>query len=136
MGFHRNCATPDARHMELAPGERESDLLERESRMPVDELLAAYRRERREAKAATADGNKAKLEAAASSAAALQPRGHTLDTTQVRVEEPFLIRHGHLREYQRVGLEWLATMYENNLNGILADEMGLGKFAKSIFFYF
>jgi helicase SWR1 len=38
---------------------------------------------------------------------------------------PFLLR-GTLRPYQQAGLEWLASLYSNNLNGILADEMGLG----------
>lgn len=32
-----------------------------------------------------------------------------------------------LREYQLVGLKWMLSLYNNNLNGILADEMGLGK---------
>lgn len=27
------------------------------------------------------------------------------------------------------GVEWIASLYENGLNGILADEMGLGKVA-------
>jgi helicase SWR1 len=33
---------------------------------------------------------------------------------------------GTLRPYQHAGLEWLASLYANNMNGILADEMGLG----------
>lgn len=37
-----------------------------------------------------------------------------------------------LREYQVVGLDWMATMYERRLNGILADEMGLGKTIQTI----
>lgn len=32
-----------------------------------------------------------------------------------------------LKEYQVKGLNWLATLYEQGINGILADEMGLGK---------
>ena len=32
-----------------------------------------------------------------------------------------------LKEYQIKGLNWLATLYEQGINGILADEMGLGK---------
>jgi SNF2 family DNA or RNA helicase len=32
-----------------------------------------------------------------------------------------------LREYQLVGLKWMLSLYNNNVNGILADEMGLGK---------
>jgi helicase SWR1 len=38
---------------------------------------------------------------------------------------PFLL-YGQLREYQHIGLDWLASLYDNNTNGILADEMGLG----------
>lgn len=41
------------------------------------------------------------------------------------VKAPFLLR-GNLRPYQQAGLEWLASLHLNNLNGILADEMGLG----------
>ena len=32
-----------------------------------------------------------------------------------------------LKEYQLKGLNWLATLYDQGINGILADEMGLGK---------
>ncbi len=41
------------------------------------------------------------------------------------VRPPFLLR-GTLRPYQQAGLEWLAGLYHNRVNGILADEMGLG----------
>jgi helicase SWR1 len=44
---------------------------------------------------------------------------------------PFLL-HGQLREYQHIGLDWLASLYDNNTNGILADEMGLGYVFASI----
>lgn len=44
---------------------------------------------------------------------------------------PFLLKNT-LREYQHIGLDWLVTMYEQNLNGILADEMGLGKTIQTI----
>ena len=44
---------------------------------------------------------------------------------------PFLLK-GDLREYQHVGLDWLATMHDRKLNGILADEMGLGKTIQTI----
>ena len=33
---------------------------------------------------------------------------------------------------QLKGLEWLVSLYNNNLNGILADEMGLGKTIETI----
>lgn len=38
-----------------------------------------------------------------------------------------ILVNGQLKEYQLKGLEWLVSLYNNNLNGILADEMGLGK---------
>lgn len=37
-----------------------------------------------------------------------------------------------LKEYQLKGLGWLASLYEQGINGILADEMGLGKTVQSI----
>jgi len=46
---------------------------------------------------------------------------------QIHTAIPFLLR-GQLREYQHLGLDWLASLYDNNTNGILADEMGLGYF--------
>lgn len=42
--------------------------------------------------------------------------------------------HGQLRPYQIQGLNWLVSLYENNLSGILADEMGLGKTLQTISF--
>uniref|UniRef100_A0A915AH61 Helicase ssl-1 n=2 Tax=Parascaris univalens TaxID=6257 RepID=A0A915AH61_PARUN len=60
-----------------------------------------------------------------------QPKGFTLETTQVKTDVPSLIR-GTLREYQLVGLDWLVTLYDKGLNGILADEMGLGKTIQTI----
>ncbi|KAI9321900.1 SNF2 family N-terminal domain-containing protein [Dichotomocladium elegans] len=60
-----------------------------------------------------------------------QPTGTTLSTTNVNIKVPFLLR-GTLREYQHVGLDWLASLYNNGLNGILADEMGLGKTIQTI----
>ena len=39
---------------------------------------------------------------------------------------------GSLKEYQVKGLQWMLSLYNNNLNGILADEMGLGKTIQTI----
>jgi helicase SWR1 len=44
---------------------------------------------------------------------------------KAKITPPVLLR-GTLRPYQQSGLEWLATLHTNHLNGILADEMGLG----------
>ena len=42
-------------------------------------------------------------------------------------KQPSLLEGGELKSYQLQGLQWLVSLYNNNLNGILADEMGLGK---------
>lgn len=43
-----------------------------------------------------------------------------------QVIQPSLLKGGDLKEYQLLGLQWMVSLYNNNLNGILADEMGLG----------
>ncbi|RUS85614.1 hypothetical protein EGW08_006626 [Elysia chlorotica] len=47
-------------------------------------------------------------------------------------EQASIMVNGRLKEYQLQGLEWLVSLYNNNLNGILADEMGLGKTIQTI----
>ncbi|GAB0086937.1 ATP-dependent helicase brm [Sergentomyia squamirostris] len=47
-------------------------------------------------------------------------------------EQASILVNGNLKEYQIKGLEWLVSLYNNNLNGILADEMGLGKTIQTI----
>lgn len=47
-------------------------------------------------------------------------------------EQASIMVFGKLKEYQIKGLEWLVSLYNNNLNGILADEMGLGKTIQTI----
>lgn len=49
----------------------------------------------------------------------------------ITVDQPKLL-NCTLKEYQRKGLNWLANLYEQGINGILADEMGLGKTVQSI----
>ncbi|KAI5285425.1 swr1 complex component, partial [Ascosphaera aggregata] len=49
----------------------------------------------------------------------------------IKTPIPKLLR-GTLRKYQHYGLDWLAGLYNNNINGILADEMGLGKTIQTI----
>ncbi|GMM30036.1 chromatin-remodeling ATPase [Martiniozyma asiatica (nom. inval.)] len=49
----------------------------------------------------------------------------------MKLEQPSLL-NCTLKEYQRKGLNWLANLYEQGINGILADEMGLGKTVQSI----
>lgn len=47
-------------------------------------------------------------------------------------KQPSILEGGELKNYQLVGLQWLVSLYNNNLNGILADEMGLGKTIQTI----
>ena len=56
--------------------------------------------------------------------------GHVLNesiTTQ-----PISLTGGTLQPYQLFGIEFLVSLYNNQLNGILADEMGLGKTIQTI----
>ncbi|XP_063220159.1 ATP-dependent helicase brm-like [Bacillus rossius redtenbacheri] len=55
---------------------------------------------------------------------------HTI--TEKVTEQSAIMVNGKLKEYQIRGLEWLVSLYNNNLNGILADEMGLGKTIQTI----
>ncbi|KAK4569992.1 transcriptional regulator [Recurvomyces mirabilis] len=50
---------------------------------------------------------------------------------EVHVQSSNLVG-GMLKEYQVKGLQWMISLYNNNLNGILADEMGLGKTIQTI----
>ncbi|KAM3939886.1 E1A-binding protein p400-like isoform 2-T2 [Leptodactylus fuscus] len=62
----------------------------------------------------------------AAAAELLLPRGSSRISGAVKTSPPPLL-HGKLRDYQMIGLDWLARQYKKNLNGILADEAGLGK---------
>ncbi|KAI9829641.1 MAG: hypothetical protein M1826_005531 [Phylliscum demangeonii] len=46
--------------------------------------------------------------------------------------QPNILVGGTLKEYQIKGLQWMISLYNNQLNGILADEMGLGKTIQTI----
>nr|CAD7453329.1 unnamed protein product [Timema tahoe] len=55
---------------------------------------------------------------------------HTIN--EIVTEQSTILVNGSLKEYQIKGLEWLVSLFNNNLNGILADEMGLGKTIQTI----
>lgn len=55
---------------------------------------------------------------------------HSAEAEDVVVQPSILVGpngKGTMRSYQMAGLQWMISLYNNNLNGILADEMGLGK---------
>ncbi|XP_075290928.1 E1A-binding protein p400-like isoform X2 [Opisthocomus hoazin] len=76
----------------------------------------------------------ADLADAAAAAEALLPKGSAEISTAVRSDTLSLLC-GTLRGYQKTGVEWLAKLYEMNLNGILADEAGLGKTVQVVAFF-
>ena len=81
-----------------------------------------------EVKAEEPGGISAEAKDVADMARTLAPTGHTLATTQVKTEVPFLLSANlKMREYQHIALDWMVALYDKGLNGILADEMGLGK---------
>lgn len=51
---------------------------------------------------------------------------------EVVTRQPSILVGGTLKEYQLKGLQWMISLFNNNLNGILADEMGLGKTIQTI----
>ncbi|PVD25847.1 hypothetical protein C0Q70_13511 [Pomacea canaliculata] len=53
--------------------------------------------------------------------------------TDVEQPQPGIFE-GKLKGYQLKGMNWLANLYNQGINGILADEMGLGKTVQSIAF--
>ncbi|MCJ1306919.1 putative DNA helicase ino80 [Agyrium rufum] len=50
---------------------------------------------------------------------------------EITIQQPKMLTVP-LKEYQLKGLNWLANLYDQGINGILADEMGLGKTVQSI----
>ena len=55
---------------------------------------------------------------------------HTIQ--EAVTDQPEMLIGGKLKRYQLDGLQWLVSLYNNNLNGVLADEMGLGKTIQTI----
>lgn len=94
-----------------------------------------------EAQGALKDGDRGTLQNTGGSASGLESTLQTyarelIDETafdrkalskQVTTQVPALLLRHPIREYQHVGLHWLATLHDRQFNGILADEMGLGK---------
>ncbi|XP_065424632.1 E1A-binding protein p400-like isoform X5 [Chrysemys picta bellii] len=70
----------------------------------------------------------------AAAAEVLLPKDSAQITTEVKSDTPSLL-YGTLREYQKIGLDWLVKLYKKNLNGILGDEAGLGKTTQVVAFF-
>ncbi|GFZ42856.1 DNA helicase [Saitozyma sp. JCM 24511] len=64
----------------------------------------------------------------------LLQEGEEEDEAYVFEESPAYVKGGKMRDYQVQGLNWMASLHHNGINGILADEMGLGKTLQTISF--
>nr|XP_057912108.1 chromatin-remodeling ATPase INO80 isoform X3 [Doryrhamphus excisus] len=83
------------------------------------------------------DSRHASLASASSSSSAACGFGesYSLSNPSIQAGEDIpqpTIFNGKLKGYQLKGMNWLANLYEQGINGILADEMGLGKTVQSI----
>ena len=128
---------------------QELEALQKEMELPVEELLAQYQNRSEEEKRGKRGAEevatppltrKRKAESLVSTESKRVTLGGPGQTSEGEGEErsaggdfkpPFLLKFS-LRDYQTVGLQWLAALRQKSLNGILADEMGLGKTIQTI----
>lgn len=132
-----------AEHSKMLDSDEFSDSMDEESLSSEDEESATSETESSEAESISgssltnlysnepdkhdaSDGVEAEEESQA------EEKTEEINGLKVRdVPIPSLLR-GTLRPYQKQGLNWLASLYNNDTNGILADEMGLGKTIQTI----
>ncbi|XP_062855451.1 E1A-binding protein p400 isoform X2 [Trichomycterus rosablanca] len=103
----------------------------------IDSLLSneQYRGTERSSSSSGTNGKPIKDIAEVSTATDLiLPKGSARTTPTTRLPVPSLL-HGSLRDYQMVGVEWLANLHRKHLNGILADETGLGKTVQTVAYF-
>uniref|UniRef100_UPI00398F561A E1A-binding protein p400 isoform X4 n=1 Tax=Pristiophorus japonicus TaxID=55135 RepID=UPI00398F561A len=106
-----------------------------EQEVAIDSLLSVEQYRAAERVTNPAEGRRPRKDIAEVSAAAepLLPKGTARYASSVRNVAPFLL-HGTLREYQQIGVDWLAALHRRKLNGILADDSRLGKTVQIIGF--
>ena len=110
----------------------ELSLLKKENDMSVEELRARY------AGVPPLDSDSEDVSMTSEEAAGEMPAtnietGGQGSVSPELVPTPYLMNPKYtMRDYQREGLHWLASMSSRRLNGILADEMGLGKTIQTI----
>ncbi|XP_058640215.1 E1A-binding protein p400 isoform X2 [Onychostoma macrolepis] len=101
----------------------------------IDSLLSMDQYRGAERTASGPDGKPTKdIAEVAAATDLILPKGSARTTLTSRSSPPALL-HGSLREYQQVGVEWLASLHRKNLNGILADETGLGKTIQTVAYF-
>ncbi|XP_051525000.1 E1A-binding protein p400-like isoform X2 [Myxocyprinus asiaticus] len=100
----------------------------------IDSLLSMDQYRGAERTTSGADGKPTKdIAEVAAATDLILPKGSARTTLTSR--SPPSLLHGSLREYQQVGVEWLASLHHRNLNGILADETGLGKTIQTVAYF-
>ncbi|XP_057213376.1 E1A-binding protein p400 isoform X3 [Triplophysa rosa] len=101
----------------------------------IDSLLSMEQYRGAERSATGADGKPAKdIAEVAAATDLILPKGSARTALTGHFSPPALL-HGSLRDYQQVGVEWLASLHRKNLNGILADETGLGKTVQTVAYF-
>ncbi|KAF1809283.1 hypothetical protein P152DRAFT_168062 [Eremomyces bilateralis CBS 781.70] len=105
----------------------------------LKQLAASVKRQQRGAKEDYVVSEDEEEESELSETEDHEARGRQIDYYEVahRVKEDVKQQSGNLvggtlKDYQLKGLQWMISLYNNNLNGILADEMGLGKTIQTI----
>uniref|UniRef100_A0A674CMD1 E1A binding protein p400 n=1 Tax=Salmo trutta TaxID=8032 RepID=A0A674CMD1_SALTR len=113
----------------IVPSEMESSLDTPHEAVVIDSLLSVDQYRGSEKTSPPGADGKPKKDIAEVAAATelILPKGSARTTTSA----PFLL-HGSLREYQQIGVDWLASLHKKHLNGILADETGLGKTVQTV----
>ncbi|KAM6156071.1 E1A-binding protein p400 [Rhynchocyon petersi] len=121
--------TSEEEDMEDSPSDRDSrkDLVLIDSLFIMDQFKAAERM-------SIGKPNTKDIAEVTAVAEAILPKGSARVVTSVKFNTPSLL-YGALRDYQKIGLDWLAKLYRKRLNGVLADEAGLGKTVQVIAFF-
>uniref|UniRef100_A0A8C7SI58 E1A binding protein p400 n=1 Tax=Oncorhynchus mykiss TaxID=8022 RepID=A0A8C7SI58_ONCMY len=116
-----------------SPQKMESSLDTPHEAVVIDSLLSVdqYRGSEKTSPPGADGKPKKDIAEVAASTELILPKGSARTTTSGRSQAPFLL-HGSLREYQQIGVDWLASLHKKHLNGILADETGLGKTVQTV----
>ncbi|KAI8974093.1 SNF2 family N-terminal domain-containing protein [Pilobolus umbonatus] len=111
--------------------EEDEDVLKEQARLSAQNALAKQREQTREFD----EGARERRREAGDDVAMALDDMNFQDPSSMgsgpEVQQPNMLMC-QLKTYQLKGLNWLANLYEQGINGILADEMGLGKTVQSI----
>jgi len=97
-----------------------------------DEPTKGRKRGRPKVEDEDSPNKKAKLDASGDVSKDRKDPNRKFEGKDIPVNQPLLLTGGIMRSYQLEGYEWMATLWENGINGILADEMGLGKTIQTV----